>query len=80
MLWALCGLNEVPARESGSGWFSPKLSSVLGCPGEAAKLISTAPGTSSASQLPQPREAAGRPRGEAVFELLPGQQLNTDFR
>lgn len=46
-----CALNEVPAQESGWGCFSSKLSNVLGCPGEAAELISSAPGTKSASQL-----------------------------
>lgn len=46
-----CVLNEVPAQESGWGCFSSKLSSTLGCPGEAAELISSAPGTESASQL-----------------------------
>lgn len=46
-----CVLNEVPAQESGWGCFSSKLSNILGCPGEAAELISSAPGTKSASQL-----------------------------
>lgn len=45
-----CVLSEVPAQES--GWdVLDWLCNILGCPGEAAELISSAPGTKSASQL-----------------------------
>lgn len=59
-----CVLNEVPAQESGWGCFSSKLSRMLGCPGEAAELISSAPGTESASQLSGSR--AELPGGQEV--------------
>lgn len=53
MLWILsgtvCSVRCLPRNLAGDvlDW----LSNILGCPGEAAELISSAPGTKSASQL-----------------------------
>lgn len=75
-------LDEVSAQESGWGCFSSKLSNILGCPGEVAELISSEPGTESASQLSSSyvKLQRGHEVRHVLFELLPGQQLNTDFR